>query len=117
MIRLVAAAAVFLAIFSSPVPTNAAEQSVKFMLDFISLGRHTPWYVAVEKGYFKEAGLDVEILPSKGTADAIRGVVTGIAQIGLIDVPSLVASGKAGSDMRIVAGAYVEAPATCGSSQ
>ncbi|MBR1222368.1 ABC transporter substrate-binding protein [Bradyrhizobium sp. U87765 SZCCT0131] len=88
----------------------AAETNVKFMLDFISLGRHTPWYVALEKGYFKEEGLNVEIMPSKGTADAIRGVVTGISQMGLIDVPSLVAAGKAGSDVKIVAGAYVEAP-------
>jgi NitT/TauT family transport system substrate-binding protein len=89
---------------------GAAETNVKFMLDFISLGRHAPWYVALEKGFFREEGLNVEILPSKGTADAIRGVVTGISQMGLIDVPSLVASGRAGSDVRIVAGAYVEAP-------
>lgn len=89
---------------------NAADTDVKFMLDFISLGRHTPWYVALHNGYFRDEGLNVEIIPSKGTADAIRGVVTGIAPIGLIDVPSLVASGKAGSDVKIVAGTYVEAP-------
>lgn len=93
-----------------PSGANAADTNVKFMLDFISLGRHTPWYVALEKGFYKEEGLNVEIMPSKGTADAIRGVVTGIAQMGFIDVPSLVASGKAGSDVKIVASSYVEAP-------
>jgi NitT/TauT family transport system substrate-binding protein len=87
-----------------------ADTDVKFILDFISLGRHAPWYVALDKGFFKEEGLNVEIMPSKGTADAIRGVVTGLAPIGLIDVPSLVAAGKAGADIKIVAGAYVEAP-------
>ncbi|HEV2573180.1 MAG TPA: ABC transporter substrate-binding protein [Beijerinckiaceae bacterium] len=94
------------------VPTGAAaaDTNVKFMLDFISLGRHAPWYVALEKGFFKEEGLNVEIMPSKGTADAIRGVVTGIAQMGFIDVPSLVASGKAGGEVKIVASSYVEAP-------
>lgn len=91
-------------------PAARAETDVKFMLDFISLGRHAPWYVALEKGYFKEEGLNVEIMPSKGTADAIRGVVTGISEMGLIDVPSLVAAGKAGANVKIVAGAYVEAP-------
>ncbi|MCZ0738005.1 ABC transporter substrate-binding protein [Phreatobacter sp. AB_2022a] len=80
------------------------------MLDFISLGRHAPWYVARDKGFFAEEGLEVEIIPSKGTADAIRGVVTNLAPIGLIDVPSLVASGSAGGDIRIVAAAYQEAP-------
>ena len=56
---------------------QAQEKDVKFILDFISLGRHAPWYVALGKGYFKEEGLNVTILPSKGTADAIRNVVTG----------------------------------------
>lgn len=109
MLRTTAGAAALLAVL---IGTSAFAESrkVTFMLDFISLGRHAPWYVAKEKGYFAEEGLDVEILPSKGTADAIRGVVTGLATIGLIDVPSLVASGSVGGDIRIVAGAYEEAP-------
>lgn len=94
----------------SATPAFAQDTKLTFMLDFISLGRHTPWYVALDKGYFAEEGLDVEILPSKGTADAIRGVVSGLAPIGLIDVPSLVAAGSAAADIKIVASAYVEAP-------
>jgi len=97
-------------LMSLPASPVLADTDVKFILDFISLGRHAPWYVALDKGYFKEEGLNVEIMPSKGTADAIRGVVTGLAPIGLIDVPSLVAAGKVGADVKIVAGAYVEAP-------
>lgn len=92
------------------IPAAKAETKVTFILDFISLGRHAPWYVALEKGYFAQEGLDVTILPSKGTADAIRGVVTNLAPMGLIDVPSLVAAGSAAGDVKIVAGAYVEAP-------
>lgn len=91
-------------------PAMAQDTKLTFILDFISLGRHAPWYVALEKGYFAEEGLDVEILPSKGTADAIRGVVTGLAPVGFIDVPSLVAAGPSAADIKIVASAYVEAP-------
>lgn len=83
---------------------------VKFILDFISLGRHAPWYVALGKGYFKEEGLNVTILPSKGTADAIRTVVTGGAEIGFIDIPSLVAAGSAGAPIKIVAANYQKPP-------
>lgn len=109
MSRKLLAAAIAFTGLSMP-PAMAQQTDVKFMLDFISLGRHAPWYVAVDKGFFAEEGLNVEILPSKGTADAIRGVLTGIAPIGFIDVPSLAASGAAGEGIKIVAGGYVEAP-------
>ena len=89
---------------------QAQERDVKFVLDFISLGRHAPWYVALGKGYFKEEGLNVTIMPSKGTADAIRTVVTGGAEFGFIDIPSLVAAGGAGSVIKIVAANYQKPP-------
>ncbi len=89
---------------------QAQDRDVKFVLDFISLGRHAPWYVALGKGYFKEEGLNVTILPSKGTADAIRSVVTGVAEIGFIDMPSLVAAGSGGAPIRIVAANYQKPP-------
>lgn len=89
---------------------QAQERDVKFILDFISLGRHAPWYVALGKGFYKEEGLNVSIIPSKGTADAIRSVVTGIADIGFIDIPSLVASGSAAGNVKIVAVNYQKPP-------
>jgi NitT/TauT family transport system substrate-binding protein len=112
MKRLIAAALGFAA-FGSALLTPAAqaqERDVKFVLDFISLGRHAPWYVALGKGYFKEEGLNVTIMPSKGTADAIRNVVTGAAEFGFIDIPSLVAAGGAGSAIKIVAANYQRPP-------
>jgi len=91
-------------------PAQAQDKSVKFVLDFVPLGRHAPWYVALAKGYFKDEKLDVSILPSKGTADAIRMVESGIAELGLVDVPSLVASGSAGANIRMVAVNYQKPP-------
>ena len=89
---------------------QAQEKDVKFALDFIPLGRHAPWYVALDKGYFKEEKLNVTILPTKGTADAVRYVESGLAEFGFIDIPSLVASGSAGASIRIVAANYQKPP-------
>ena len=89
---------------------QAQDRDVKFALDFISLGRHAPWYVALGKGYYKEEGLNVSILPSKGTADAIRSVATGTTEFGFIDVPSLVAAGSNASTVKIVAVNYQKPP-------
>jgi NitT/TauT family transport system substrate-binding protein len=107
---MLAAIAIALTIPAAIPAAQAQNKDVKFVLDFISLGRHAPWYVALGKGYFKEEGLNVTILPSKGTADAIRNVVTGAAEIGFIDIPSLVAAGSAGAPIKIVAANYQKPP-------
>ena len=94
----------------SSVPVLAQEKEVKFALDFIPLGRHAPWYVALNKGYFKEEKLNVTILPTKGTADAVRYLESGLSEFAFIDIPSLVASGSAGKSIRIVAANYQKPP-------
>ncbi|HEX2198325.1 MAG TPA: ABC transporter substrate-binding protein [Burkholderiales bacterium] len=99
-----------LALSMLPQAGMAAERKITFMLDFIALGRHAPWYVPIAKGYYKEEGLDVTVVPSKGTADVIKGVETGIAQLGFIDVPSLVAGGEAVRNIKMVGVNYQKAP-------
>lgn len=99
-----------LAVVLMPFAAQAQERDVKFVLDFISLGRHAPWYVALGKGYYREEGLNVTILPSKGTADAIRSVATGTTEFGFIDIPSLVAAGGNASAVKIVAANYQKPP-------
>ncbi len=96
-----------------PVHAQAPKMTdITFTLDFIVLGRHAPWYVALEKGYFKEEGLNVKIIPAKGTAAAIQAVESGLAQIGFIDVPSLVIAHAGGATSKIVAVIYQKAPYT-----
>jgi len=63
----------------------AAEQKVTMHLDFLVNGYHAPFYLANEKGWYKEAGLSVTIRPGRGTADSIKNVATGQAQFGFPD--------------------------------
>ena len=63
---------------------------VTLTLDFIVLGRHAPWYVALAKGYYKDAGLNVKIIPAQGTAQAIQALEANVAQFAFTDVPALV---------------------------
>jgi NitT/TauT family transport system substrate-binding protein len=93
-----------------PLAAPAQERKITFTLDFIALGRHAPWYVPITKGYYKQEGLDVTVVPSKGTADAIKAVDGGLAQIGFIDVPSLVAAGGVAAAIKIVAVNYQKPP-------
>src|SRR5712671_3411610 len=65
---------------------QAQTTPVTFSLDFRALGRHAAWYVALEKGYYKDAGLDVTIIPSQGTAQAIQSLESKAAQFAFSDV-------------------------------
>lgn len=44
---------------------------------------YTPWYVAIEKGYFKDEGLDIEVLLTPGADKVASSVLSGDANIGL----------------------------------
>src|SRR5262245_41122655 len=95
-----------------PVPAPAQDPPTKivFSLDFIPLGRHAPWYAALEQGYFREEGLDVSIIPAQGTAQVIQAVESGTANIGFVDVPSVVIARSNGSKLKMIAVNYQKAP-------
>jgi NitT/TauT family transport system substrate-binding protein len=83
------AALASLAALLLPSLTAQAEE-VNFITDFGFNGRHAYFYVALEKGYYKAEGLDVKILRGQGSADAIKKVAAGTAEIGFADAGSLV---------------------------
>ena len=98
-------------IAGAPAPAAAqAPTKIVFSLDFIPLGRHAPWYAALAEGYFAAEGLDVSIIPAQGTAQVIQAVEAGTANIGFVDVPSVVIARANGSRLKMVAVNYEKAP-------
>lgn len=103
----------FAALLFAAIVGEAQAQTtpVTFSLDFRALGRHAAWYVALEKGYYKKAGLDVTIIPSQGTAQAIQSVESNAAQFGFSDVAGLVAArANSAATVKMVAVIYQKAP-------
>jgi len=62
---------------------------VNVVLNFAADGGSTGFYHALERGYFREAGLDVTIEPSKGSADAITRTASQASDIGIGDISTL----------------------------
>ena len=111
MTRSLKFAALLIAGLGLPAPAHAQNTPVTFSLDFRALGRHAAWYVALEKGYYKNAGLDVTIIPSQGTAQAIQSVESKAAQFAFSDVAGLVAArANSGVTAKMVAVIYQKAP-------
>ena len=67
-----------------------APTRINAVLNFAADGGAAGFYHALERGYFRELGLDVTIEPSKGSADAITRTASQSADIGVGDISTLV---------------------------
>ncbi|TVP72027.1 MAG: ABC transporter substrate-binding protein [Rhodobacteraceae bacterium] len=67
-----------------------AQTSMPFALDWRFEGPSAPYFVAIEKGYFADAGLSVEVTAGQGSLDAIPKVATGAFPVGFADINSLI---------------------------
>ena len=63
---------------------------VSYLTSFNTFGREAYAYVALEKGYFKDAGFDVTINPGSGTVDVMKLVAGGQADYGIGDFTATV---------------------------
>jgi NitT/TauT family transport system substrate-binding protein len=68
----------------------AAETAVRFTLDYKIEGPAAPFFLPLDKGYYKTEGLNVTIDPSAGSLETIERVASGVYDIGLADINSLI---------------------------
>jgi NitT/TauT family transport system substrate-binding protein len=64
------------------------QRTVTFLLDLAPYGKHALFYPAIERGFFREAGLDVRFEAAKGSADNVVKVAAGSAEFGFADTPT-----------------------------
>src|SRR5712672_1720108 len=88
-----------------------ALDNVTLITDFGFNGRHAYFFVAIEKGYYKDADLDVKVVRGQGSVDAIRQVGANNAIVGFADAGSLVlARGNDQIPVKLVAIVYAKPP-------
>jgi NitT/TauT family transport system substrate-binding protein len=63
---------------------------VGVVLNFAADGGAAGFYHALERGYFRELGIDVALEPSKGSADAITRTASQASEIGVGDISTLI---------------------------
>ena len=66
------------------------ETNVRFALDWRFEGPAAPFFVAIDKGYYKAEGLNVTIDPGAGSVEGINRVASGAYEVGFADINSLV---------------------------
>jgi len=103
-------AAIVLAVLVLCAPAAALAQTTKLRVAIcartISMGVGSPFAVAMKMGWFKQEGLDIEIVPLPGSTDCVKAVATGEVPISLPSVEPLANGRPQGVRAKIYYTAY-----------
>src|SRR6185369_1160918 len=91
-------------------PQAQPAQKVVFALNWFAVGDHAAYWVALDRGYYKAKGLDVEMQNSKGSGDSIAKVDTGRADVGLADSAVVIAAVGRGAKTKVVGMVFDKTP-------
>jgi NitT/TauT family transport system substrate-binding protein len=78
-----------------PATGTAALETVTYLTGAGVLGREAYIYVAIDKGYFRQAGFDVQVQPGLGTEQNLKILRSGKADFAVVDITAaLIAYGR-----------------------
>jgi len=92
---------VLAAVLLATAPARA-EDKVQFRLNWILYGFHTPFYLGLERGYYKDEGIDLTIGEGQGSVRAVQTVGAKGDTFGLSDGGSVIAGVSKGAPVRSV---------------
>jgi len=82
--------ALFSVLLFSSLSLAQKDTAVRFALDWRFEGPAAPYLVAIDKGYYKQEGLNVSIDPGSGSVEGINRVASGAYDVGFCDINLLV---------------------------
>ena len=80
----------------------AAQDKASLRLNWILYGFHTPFYLGVQRGIYKQHGVDLSIGEGKGSASTVQVVASGGDTFGLSDSSSIITGAVRGAVVRAV---------------
>lgn len=79
-----------------------AQDKVTFRLNWILYGFHTPFYLGLERGYYKDEGIDLTIGEGQGSVRAVQTIGAKGDTFGLADGGSVLAGVAKGAPVKAV---------------
>jgi NitT/TauT family transport system substrate-binding protein len=98
----------FAAALAAVLPA-AAQDKVQLQLNWFHLADHSPIYLALKKGYYKEEGIELTVLRGSGSADSAKKIELGQSDIGIADAPTVLTAIGKGANLKMVAVVYDKA--------
>jgi len=88
----------------------AAQDRVSLRLNWLLYGFHTPFHLGVERGFYREAGIELTIGEGQGSARAVQLVAAGSDTFGLSDGSSIINGVARGAPVQAVMGIMNRSP-------
>jgi NitT/TauT family transport system substrate-binding protein len=88
----------------------AFAQKITFTLNWVAGGDHAPYFYAQKMGWYKDAGLEVDIETGRGSAASAQKVGAGTSQLGLSDMAGVLLFRGKGADLVGIMNVYANSP-------
>jgi NitT/TauT family transport system substrate-binding protein len=110
MLRTVVAALIGIVASAALVAPAAAQQKFPFRLNWTLYGEHAPFFVARDKGFYKEEGLDVEIQEGSGSTTVSQLVANATSPVAYVDAATMMRGISNGMPIRAVGVTLQQSP-------
>ena len=100
-------ALVMLGAFNAEAQTPA---KVKIRLDWKAGAQHAPFYLGKQRGYYKDEGIDLDIISGSGSSDTIKQIGSKAVEFGLVDALVLVQGAQQRVPAKSIAAYYQLTP-------
>src|SRR5271155_4094221 len=67
------------------------------LLNWYVYSEHAPFFLGLERGYFAEEGIDLQIQEGRGSVPTVQAVAGGTADFGYADVASMIKAAAQGA--------------------
>jgi NitT/TauT family transport system substrate-binding protein len=104
-----ALAAAFFAAIAFTSAANAQDK-FSFRLNWTLYGEHAPFFVALDKGFYKEEGLEVEILEGSGSTTVAQLVANQTNPVAYVDAATMMRGVGAGMPIKAVGVTLQQSP-------
>src|SRR6201992_2450715 len=110
-IGMMLAAALLVAAFGGAARAQGSGQDkLQFRLNWTLYGEHAPFFVALDKGFYKAEGLDVEILEGSGSTTVAQLVANATNPIAYVDAATMMRGIGAGMPIKAVGVTLQQSP-------
>jgi NitT/TauT family transport system substrate-binding protein len=102
-------AAAFALAIGSQTAVRAQEQ-LSFRLDYSTYGTHAPFYLGIEKGLYKAAGIDLKIGEGSGSGNTAKLLAQGADPVGFLDYGTMTKGVASGMPIKAILGVHQRSP-------